>query len=462
MNRSTILLGMAAMLSFSAAPAIADDGDAETRATSGDVLTPPQVPLDGAINAEKITQYDPPPLPSRVVLPKPPEFRISTKSSEVPVNAELWIAANESLKKGLAFLRTRQAPNGAWGLEIQAAPTDSPESLTPVGLAVTALAVKAFVQADPDAVKDERVIKALRMIKSSQQPDGSFDDGPLSNYVTSCVLMGLASVPDNDWHDQIADCSKWLQSHQWDQSEGLSAQQDWFGGAGYGRHGRPDLSNTQMMLDALYESGMSPDEPAFQRALAFVSRTQNLKETNKAPWAQAGSNDGGFIYTPANGGESMASEVAGDGRYGEKIAAGSPRSLKSYGSMTYAGFKSMLYAGLSADDVRVRAAFDWLRHHWSFDENPGLGQQGLFYYYHTLSRALAVSQQNEITDADGVKHNWREEMIKALIARQHEDGSWVNTADRWEEGSPVLVTIYCTLALEEILKPAMIDPTPSP
>jgi hypothetical protein len=71
MNRSTILLGMAAMLSFSAAPAIADDGDAETRATSGDVLTPPQVPLDGAINAEKITQYDPPPLPSRVVLPKP-------------------------------------------------------------------------------------------------------------------------------------------------------------------------------------------------------------------------------------------------------------------------------------------------------------------------------------------------------------------------------------------------------
>lgn len=456
MRLPAVILAFASLVSSAAAqsapPVPAADG--KSLASQANVLEPPQVPLDAKIKADKITQYDPPPLPSRVVLPRPPQFRISTDPSQVPVNAELWTSANDALKKGLAFLRTRQAANGAWGMEIMAAPTDQPETLTPVAMAVTSLGVKAFVQADPGAVKDEQVIKALRLIKSARKPDGSFDDGPLSNYVTSCVLMGLASVQDNDWRDQIADCTKWLQAHHWDQTEGLSAQQDWFGGAGYGRNGRPDLSNTQMMLDALYESGMSPDEPAFQRALAFVSRTQNLKETNKAEWAAAGSNDGGFIYTPANGGESMASEVASEGRYGEKLPAGVSRSLKSYGSMTYAGFKSMLYAGLSADDVRVRAAFDWIRRHWTFDENPGLGQQGLYYYYHTLARALTVSQQNEITDADGNEHNWREELITALLARQAEDGSWVNTADRWEEGSPVLVTIYSTLALEEILKPA--------
>jgi len=32
------------------------------------------------------------------------------------------------------------------------------------------------------------------------------------------------------------------------------------------------------------------------------------------------------------------------------------------------------------------------------------------------------------------------------------DGSWVNTADRWQESSPVLTTIYSLLALEETVR----------
>ncbi|MHC4219095.1 MAG: prenyltransferase/squalene oxidase repeat-containing protein, partial [Planctomycetota bacterium] len=195
-------------------------------------------------------------------------------------------------------------------------------------------------------------------------------------------------------------------------------------------------------------------EPAAQRALSFISRAQNLQSTNKAVWA---GNDGGFVYTPANGGESMASEAAGEGRSGREVAAGRPRSLRSYGSMTYAGFKSMLYAGLSPDDVRVRAAFDWIRHHWTFDENPGLGQQGLFYYYHTMSRALRAAQQDVIQDADENDHNWREELIDALVARQLPDGSWRNGADRWLEGHPVMATTFAVLALEEAVKPVLPD-----
>jgi squalene-hopene/tetraprenyl-beta-curcumene cyclase len=151
----------------------------------------------------------------------------------------------------------------------------------------------------------------------------------------------------------------------------------------------------------------------------------------------------------------MASEVAGEGRHGEHIPEGHPPSLRSYGSMTYAGFKSMLYAGMSPDDVRVRAAFDWIRRHWTFDENPGLGGQGLFYYYHTMARALAVGQQHHVVDAEDVRHNWREELIDAIVSRQRPDGSWQNTADRWLEGQPVLATVYAVLALEEALKPVM-------
>ncbi|MCI0364261.1 MAG: terpene cyclase/mutase family protein [Phycisphaerales bacterium] len=417
------------------------------------LLKDPSAPLDQRIKVEKITEYEPPPLPDKLILPKAPQHRISTEAVQVPIDQEVWKQANEAIKRGLASLRSQQDASGVWMKQAAAAPTDQPDRPSPVSIAVTALALKAFVQADPNALDDPQVQKAVRAITQSQNPDGSFDNGTLANYVTSSVLSALASIEDKDHQDLVLLATKWLQVSQWDQTEGLNARQDWFGGAGYGNHGRPDLSNTQMMLDALYDAGLSPDEPTFQKALAFASRTQNLKQTNKAEWA---GNDGGFVYTPANGGESFASEAAGEGRYGEIRPEGQPRSLRSYGSMTYAGFKSMAYAGLSPDDARVRAAFDWIRNHWTFDENPGLGQQGLYYYYHTMARALNAAGAHEITDTSGVKHNWREELIQALLKRQNTNGSWVNKEEeRWMEDSEILVTVYSVLALEEALKPVI-------
>jgi len=336
----------------------------------------------------------------------------------------------------------------------KAAPTDQPGEPSPISVAVTAMVAKAFAQFDGEAIERDHVRKALRYIFRGRDPEGSFKGGALTNYVTAITVSALASFENIEFRDAVNEGVAWLQENQWDQSEGLNPKQDWFGGAGYGKHGRPDLSNTQFMLEALYDAGMSPDEPAFQRAQAFLSRTQNLQATNKAAWA---GNDGGFIYTPANGGESMASQVAGEGRRGEiKTEEYDPAvgvSLRSYGSMTYAGFKSMWYAGLSPDDIRVRAAFDWIRKHWTFAENPGMGQQGLYYYYHSMARALNVGQQHTITDIEGTEHNWREELIQALIKRQKKDGSWKNEADRWMEGEPVLATVFAVLALEEALKP---------
>jgi squalene-hopene/tetraprenyl-beta-curcumene cyclase len=242
----------------------------------------------------------------------------------------------------------------------------------------------------------------------------------------------------------------WLRDAQWDESEGVANTADWYGGAGYGNGKRPDLSNTQMMLDAMHDAGVSADDPAFARARAFLERAQNRKATNPAAWAQAGSGDGGFVYSGANGGESFASDEAGEGRYGEKLAV---KSLRSYGSMTYAGFKSLLYAGLSKDDPRVKDALGWISLHFTFDENPGLGQQGYYYYLHAMARALHASQEDTIRDAAGKDRAWRAELIDALVARQRGDGSWKNDVERWEEAKEPLATIYAVLALEEALKP---------
>jgi squalene-hopene/tetraprenyl-beta-curcumene cyclase len=111
--------------------------------------------------------------------------------------------------------------------------------------------------------------------------------------------------------------------------------------------------------------------------------------------------------------------------------------------MTYAGLKSFIYAGLTKDDQRVKAAWDWITKNWSLDENPGMrlgkpeqAQQGLYYYYHTLARALNAYDQPTITDPQGNTHDWRIELIAKLKSLQREDGSWAGDK-RWMEDNPV-------------------------
>ena len=116
--------------------------------------------------------------------------------------------------------------------------------------------------------------------------------------------------------------------------------------------------------------------------------------------------------------------------------------------MTYAGLKSMLYAGLTKDDKRVKAALNWLRKYYSVDQNPGLDQQGLYYYYHTFARSLTTLDEDLFEDVKGEKHDWRRELTDALAKRQKENGSWVNAADRWLEGDPNLTTAYSLMALK--------------
>jgi len=417
--------------------------------------------------------------------PPPPVIRrVTTNANLIPIAPVTFAHALEAIDKGILFLKSSQSANGGWMEGVNAAPTlpangaannggqlqtagatnanQSPASSganSAASSAVTALVVRAFAQRglsiQSDAALDRAATQLVNLVtgKNGFEPDAS---GGMATYVASCTAMGLAALQEAKYEKTLAAALAWIRESQWDQGEGIAPTQDWYGGVGYGSKGRPDLSNTQLMLDALHEANATAKDAAVERAVIFLTRCQNLKSTNSAAWAQSGANDGGMVYTPANDGESFASELAGEGRTGEKMPAGT-RALRSYGSMTYAAYKSMLFAGLSKNDPRVQAAKKWIEHNFTFSENPGLGQQGYYYYIHAAARAMLACGNDELTDTAGTKHNWREELIDSIIVRQRPDGSWQNPEARWMEDSPDLATVFAVLALEEAMKPVRVS-----
>lgn len=332
-------------------------------------------------------------------------------------------ALAEVRQKGVNYLKLSQSADGSW---------TNPTIPGIGGLCTTALLRNGV------AIDDPAVAKGLKYLESLVQEDGGIY-APTSlhkNYETSIAIMAFAAANKDGRYDKlIKRADAFLRGLQWDESEGLKPEDPAYGGAGYGKHQRPDLSNTQFFLDALKAAGAKQDDPAFQKALRFVSRCQNLEtEHNTTPFP-AKVNDGGFYYTPAAGGNSQAGNTPNGG-------------LRSYASMTYAGLKSMLYAGVKKDDARVKAATEWVKKYYTLQENPGLGPQGLYYYYHTFAKALSAMGVDQFEDAKGNKHDWRQELVSVLKTNQKPNGSWVNVTDRWSEGDPNIVTAYALLALE--------------
>ncbi len=326
-------------------------------------------------------------------------------------------------RKAVAFLRPRQAAEGNW----------SPDRKEP---GITALVVTALLRSSQVAPNEPVITKALGYLEKFVGPQGGLSEAAHANYSTAISLMAFQEANRDGKYDAfLKGGQKFLTGKQWDESEGKGPDSDFYGGAGYGgSNSRPDLSNTAFMIEALRDSGLPADDPAMKKALVFVSRCQNLKsEFNDQPWAGK-VNDGGFVYTAANGGQSMAGKTDDGG-------------LRSYAGMTYAGLKSMIYAGLKPDDPRVKAALAYIAKNYSLDENPGMGQKGLYYYYQTFAKAMALLGQPKFTDASGKGHDWRAELVEALAKRQDPSGSWVNKADSFMEGDPNLVTSYALMAL---------------
>lgn len=334
-----------------------------------------------------------------------------------------------SATKGIEYLQTKgQAEDGSFSKQIS--------------IGITALAAEAIMRhgRSPD---DPIVAKSLKFIEQNVQPSGGIHapNGRLKTYETCISVLCLKTANRNGKYDKIIkNADKFLKDVPWDEGEGQDKDSFFYGGAGYGAagaQGRPDLSNTAFLIEALRSTGNDGNEQAIQNALKFVSRCQNLESPhNLTPFA-AKINDGGFYYTPVPGKES--DEPSDNG------------GLRSYGSMSYSGLKSMIFANVKKDDPRVKAVVKWISKNYSVKSNPGMGDAGLYYYYSTFAKGLDSFGQDTIEDDKGVKHDWRKDLVEELASRQKENGSWTNANAKWMEGDANLSTSFALLSLSYCL-----------
>lgn len=322
-----------------------------------------------------------------------------------------------SLARGAAFLHSQQRPDGKFD--------NHP--------GITAMAAAALLR-QPGARDKElaTVGKTLDYLKSLAKPDGGIYEKMIPHYITAVAVQAFTAGGRAGDKAAIEAARKYLADHLLDEGEGIARSNKFYGGMGYGGTsdgGMADIISLEISLRAMKEAELPANDPAWQKAIAFLQRTQNNKETNDQPFT---TDDGGFMYYPGY------SQIEG--------------TTRSYGAGTYAGLLSYSWANLQKNDRRVQAAYKWIGENYTLDENPGIGAKALYYYYMVFAKALQAMGEPVITDAKGGKHNWREELAAKLLSLQNPDGSWVNADKREMQGNATLVTAFSMMAIEAILQ----------
>jgi len=362
--------------------------------------------------------------------------------------------AERMIAKAVEFLRAQQdGATGGWNVS-----PEGPQLPAITGLVVTGMLMDPAITPDDPAVE-----RGLAFILKYAQADGGIYDRILPSYNTSICISALAraAARSEESAAAVGPAVEFLRSLQWSEGarEGteetgvVTREHPFYGGVGYGRHGRPDLSNTQFFIQAMHDAGVAPTDEAYQRALVFLERCQMADSVNDMPYAD-GSRQGGFVYATSVNRESVGSgQSQTAGEVWETLDDGTRVSrLRAYGSMTYGGFKSYLHAALSRDDERVRLAHDWIRRNYTVSENPGIGSDGQYYYYLVFARALAAWGVPTVEaigeDGSTSKRDWANDLIDQLKTMQNADGSFRSVDDRWMEDNPVLITSYALIALQ--------------
>ena len=334
------------------------------------------------------------------------------------------VAVEAAITNGAAFLLKCQEGDGHWS---------DPHMPALTALPLWALdGARRRVESASGVVPPEALRRAADFVLAAQRPDGGFyvpkpgrGGSGLGNYNTSVCLSAL-------FDSGLAPSAALLRARGYIASSQLAGDDTMAGGFGYDRISRrryADLSNTSYALDAMARTASLEElrpggrriDVDWEKALSFV---ENLME-------KEGPDAGGAAYNERTPQAGVATNAAGRVH------------LRAYGSMTYAAVLSMCAARLDRGDPRVRQSLEYLSKNWTVEENPGMGAQGLYYFYDIMARALSAAQVDSVGG-----HDWRGELAAKIVSLQKPDGSWSNDNNRFWEADPVLCTSFAMIALE--------------
>jgi squalene-hopene/tetraprenyl-beta-curcumene cyclase len=354
---------------------------------------------------------------------KDKEISKENPKDKIGFRSKSW---DEVADAAIEYLKTTQAEDGTWS-----------KSSHP---GITAMVVTGLLKSGKINVDSPMVANALKYLEgfiNEKEGHMAGDDKVRHKYyMTSVNLLAFKASGLKKYDVPIAKAVTYFKKGQVGAEDGTPQDDPNYGGFGYGPRTRADMSNTHFVLDALVAAKVDRSDEVFKKALLFVSRSQNLKsEFNTLPWAGR-INDGSFVYV--NG-------ISPGGKSSEDA----PRP--GYGSMTYAGLKSLKICGVNKEDIRYKKALEWIGKNYNVDYHPGRGEgaggQGYYYYLVSMAKCFDTLGIEEIVDANGKAHDWRAEITRALANRQRKDGSWGNDFTLWMEGDSNLDTAYALIAL---------------
>ena len=326
---------------------------------------------------------------------------------------------NESIDRGISWLRNNQDDDGGWG--------------RPTGLAVLCFLEKrqsADWNAQPQgyqnmSVVDQSVVR--EGIKYCIQAVGGISRNNAESYDTGACLMAMSTYLHTGGPDDVGarvSVSRGIQNAV----DSLKLVQIASGG-GFGYNivnPRADMSTTQFAMAGLYaaETVLPGSNDTLFNAISFIDSTK--------------ANNGGHGYSSPSSND---------------------HAMSASGAWTY------LLSGLSVEDNKVQSTLRWLQENYTYNNQGRGGANGSYYYYMWASaKAFEVSLGNQagIIYADQIggtldpvsvgypeeSPRWYFDYAHFLTEEQGVNGKWCSgNISCWGGHRDVQATSYALLIL---------------
>ncbi|MFO0952882.1 MAG: DUF4159 domain-containing protein [Isosphaeraceae bacterium] len=319
----------------------------------------------------------------------------------------------KAIRDGVSFLKSTQRPDGSWEDADHEAHTGT-----------TSLITLALLTAGEPA-NSPTIVRALGYLRK-------FTPEQLkSTYAVSLQTMAFAAATPEQDQLKLAANVTWLERAQIKPGDPVNWAGSWSYSEFKTRHG--DNSNTQYALLGLNAA-----------AEAGVPVRPQVWALSRNYWEQYQRNDGSWAYFPDAATPSTASMTCA-GISGLIISG-----LKRFQGQEFLQGDQIQNCGKGGVNLNLQRGIDWMSRNFFVGQNYGHGQQWKYYYLYGLERAGRLSGQRFFGE-----HDWYREGAAELVGDQDKlAGFWKGALS---EDNELIATSFALLFLAKGRAPVLIN-----